>query len=620
MCGINGFNWNDKELARQMNKVLKHRGPDSSGIYSDNSITLGHDRLSIIDLSEKGNQPMEYEHKGRKVVIIHNGEIYNFLELRKELAEKGYNFKSKTDTDVILAGYLEWGFDCVNKFNGLWAFCIYDVDKKLLFLSRDRFGKKPLYYYFDGERFIFSSEIKGILVHDIDRKLSKEAINLYFTLPYSGFIPAPYSIYQNIRKLKRSENLIFDLQKKKSKLNKYYEFPGYNPKNNKEKLIKKGEDLLDDSTRLRLISDVPVGAFLSGGLDSSSVVGTMANYIDLKNLHTFSIGFEGKYDETPYMQEVVEYYGTKHHHQYFGINDLFKLIGNKKGNKNIYYYFDEPFGDTSMFPIYELSKFAKKYVTVSLSGDGGDEMFGGYNNHKRAAQLQFMRKIPGFIRKLAYRVIPEDKSFGKIWQLKKGLKLSLSAEKDYFKYLGEGAFYINKDYLKWIEPKWESELIKNKNFVESAIKMDTKHITLPDHFLTKVDRASMAHSLEVRSPYLDYRFADLGSEIPVKWKTNTSKTKIMMREIIKERVPEKIVKRGKQGFTPPIIEWFEEDKDLNSLFDDCWREFLKIDEIKGNNELVRYLDKILICNNKVYRNSGKIKVVGFVGALEVSNN
>ncbi len=613
MCGINGFNWDDKELAKRMDDTIKHRGPDSDGVYTDKQVSLAHTRLAIMDLSERGKQPMEYEHNDKKVVIVHNGEIYNFLEIKKELEEKGYKFKSDTDTEVILAGYIEWGFKCVKKFNGMWAFCIYDLDKKIFFLSRDRFGKKPIYYYFNGERFIFSSEIKGILVHDVERKLNKEAINLYFVLPYSGFIPSPHSIYSGIKKLPARTNLIFDIGKKEIKLNSYYDLPEYNPKNSKEELIKRSKEILDDSTRLRLISDVPVGAFLSGGLDSSSVVGTMAKYIDISNLHTFSIGFEGEYDETPYMQEVADFYGTKHHHKYFEKNDFFRLVE----KDNIYYYYDEPFGDTSMFPIYELSKFAKKYVSVSLSGDGGDEMFGGYNSHKRAAQLELMRKIPKFMRNTACKMLPDDSSFGFTWQLKKGLKLSVASEKDYFKYLGEDAFYLNKDYLSWIEPLWNKTLSKQKNFVEAIIKMDVEYLTLADHFLTKTDRASMGAALEIRSPYLDYRFAELSSEIPAKWKVSPFKTKILMREIIKERVPKGIVKRRKQGFTPPIIEWFEKDNDMNSLFKDCWDDFLKIDEVKEDQDLIGYLNKMLISKNKIYKNTAKIKVVNFVKSVNI---
>ncbi len=617
MCGINGFNWDDDGLVNCMNEVINYRGPDDRGIYTDDLVSFGHVRLAIIDLSEKGKQPMEYEHNNKKILIVYNGEVYNFLEIRKELEEKGYEFKSDTDTEVILASYLEWGFECVNKFNGMWAFCIYDPYKQVLFLSRDRFGKKPLYYYFDGDRFIFSSEIKGILKHNVERKLDSEAVNIYFALSYSGFIPSPYSIYKNIKKLRHNENLIFNLKNKELKFHNYYSFPEYNPgdrtKSNKEELIKTGKEILDDSTRLRLISDVPVGAFLSGGLDSSSVVGTMAKYIDLHNLHTFSIGFEGKYDETPYIREVVDYYGTEHHHKYFEIEDFFRLIE----KENIYYYYDEPFGDYSMFPTYEVSKLAKKYVSVSLSGDGGDEIFGGYNNHQRAVQLELMRKVPGFMRNIFYNLLP-NKEPGTLLILKKGLKLSLAPEKDYFNHLGEGTYYLNNDYSNWIDPLWKKTLFKYKNFVEAIIKMDAEYLTLADHFLVKVDRASMAHALEIRCPYLDYRFANLSSEIPVDWKVNFYKTKILMRDIIKDRVPEKIIARGKQGFTPPLMEWFETNNDLDSLFKDCWYDFLKIAEVKENQDLIRYLIKILISNNKLYKNTAKIKVMNFVKSLNTS--
>ncbi|MCD6274506.1 MAG: asparagine synthetase B, partial [Candidatus Aenigmarchaeota archaeon] len=217
MCGIAGFNWNDPNLIKKMNNSLKHRGPDGLGTYTDNLISLGHRRLAIIDLTERGKQPMEYEHKGRKAIITYNGEVYNFLELREKLEKKGYKFKSNTDTEVILASYLEWGFDCVKKFNGMWAFCIYDLQKKILFCSRDRMGQKPFYYYYDGERFIFASEIKAIIAaKKINKKenIYKEAVQLYFAL---GFIPAPYSIYKNTFKLEARQNLVFDLNKKKIK-------------------------------------------------------------------------------------------------------------------------------------------------------------------------------------------------------------------------------------------------------------------------------------------------------------------------------------------------------------------------------------------------------------------
>lgn len=308
MCGINGFNWKDGNLIKKMNDSLKHRGPDGEGIYTDNNISLGHRRLAIIDLSKNGKQPMFYHHKGKKVIIVFNGEIYNFLELKEELKNKGYKFNSKTDTEVILASYLEWGENCVNKFNGMWAFCIYDLQKNILFLSRDRFGEKPLYYFFDGKRFIFSSEIKGILKHNIKKTINKEAIDFYLSL---GFIPAPCTIYEGINKLESSTNLIFYLKEKKIKKYKYYELPNYEPIYNKELLKEELKKIISDAVKIRLISDVPLGAFLSGGLDSSEVVYNMTKFMNKKNLNTYSIGFKGKLDETDYIKIMKDFLKTE---------------------------------------------------------------------------------------------------------------------------------------------------------------------------------------------------------------------------------------------------------------------------------------------------------------------
>jgi len=299
MCGINGFNFVNKKILKQMNDSLRHRGPDAEGSYFDDGISLGHRRLSVIDLSENGAQPMTYTHGERTATIVFNGEIYNYKEIREKLKKVGYKFKSNSDTEVILASYLEWGSDCVSEFNGMWAFCIYDKQKSVLFLSRDRLGQKPLYYYFHDDKFIFSSEIKGILKHKIETKLSEDAINLYFS---SGFIPSPYSIYNNIYKLEARQNLIFDLRKREIEKNYYFNYPEYNPSYDKKSLIREGRELLKSATRYRLISDVPTGAFLSGGIDSSAIVSEIVKNSEKKNLATYSIGFEEEYDETPYIK------------------------------------------------------------------------------------------------------------------------------------------------------------------------------------------------------------------------------------------------------------------------------------------------------------------------------
>jgi len=550
MCGINGFNWKDESLVKAMNDSIKHRGPDDSGYYTDDSISLGHRRLSVIDLSKAGHQPMSNE--DGSIWIVHNGEIYNFKEIRKILEKKGFKFKSNTDTEVIIHSYQEWGKNCVKKFNGMWAFCIYDKKEHRLILSRDRLGKKPLYYYWDGEKFIFSSEIKGILKHKIEPKINKEAIDFYFTI---GFIPSPMSIYQKIFKLEPRQLLLFDTTKKKISKEYYYKIPQYRPVYDENKLMKDGKDLLKDATRLRLIADVPVGAFLSGGLDSSTVVATMSDFVDLKNLHTFSIGFEGKYDESKYVKIVKDEFQTIHHHKFFREDDFENLID------NISYFYDEPFGDFSNFPAYDVSELARRYVTVSLSGDGGDEIFGGYSVHELAARVVFIKKIPRFLRKIAYCMLPANDSESFQGKLKEILRLSLIEPETFCAEIGARSVYKPSPFKKWSSRRLRRLLrLSKNNLVEAIIKYDQFYNTLGDNYLVKVDRASMAHALEVRCPFLDYRFIDYSARIPVEWKVNILGTKILMRKIIKKIVPKTIVERGKQGFIPPLAVWINKEK------------------------------------------------------------
>jgi len=552
MCGIAGFNWNDSNLIKKMNNSLKHRGPDGSGIYTDNLVSLGHRRLAIIDLTERGKQPMEYEHKGRKAVITYNGEVYNFLELREKLERKGYKFKSNTDTEVILASYLEWGFDCVKKFNGMWAFCIYDPQKKILFCSRDRMGQKPFYYYYDGERFIFASEIKGILNHEIERKLNRKALDLYLSL---GFIPAPYSILEKIFKLERNQNLIFDLYSKKITKSYYWDLPKYKPEYNEKKIIREIKKLLENSVKLRKIADVEVGTFLSGGLDSSLITSILKIYKD--KLHTFSIGFDDeKYDESKYAYFMSNYLNTIHHHYYFTKKDFEKLL-----NKLPIIY-DEPFADMSAFPTIKVSELARKYVVVSLSGDGGDEIFGGYPLYKIAARIELLKHIPQVITKNLYNLF---KILLNNQNVLKGLELVLINRQNFYSHI----FSENRISSIWYTQNFRKVLNKNKNLVESSMKFDLLFNTVPDKFTVKIDRASMYYSLEVRFPYLDYRILEYSSKIPTEYKVDIIRTKKIMRKLMKDYVPSKIISRGKKGFTPPIKEWLL--KEYSNIVESCFK-------------------------------------------------
>jgi asparagine synthase (glutamine-hydrolysing) len=593
MCGINGFNFLDNMLIQKMNDAIKHRGPDDSGIFADSNVTLGHQRLSVIDLSSTGHQPFVYNHKNRKVVIVFNGEIYNFQEIKMDLGVKGYKFFSKSDTEVLLASYLEWGYECVSHFNGMWAFVIYDVDKEIFFCSRDRVGKKPLYYYNQKEKFIFSSELKGILASndDIAREdnIDPEALGLYFSL---GFIPAPYTIYKNIYKLEARQNLVFDLKDKSIRKWYYYEIPEYNPIYDKKKLIEEGRALLKDAVRLRLISDVPIGAFLSGGLDSSSVVAEMSHFIELKNLHTFSLGFEGKYDETPYINLVRNYFGTIHHHAMFTEKDFEKLIDTYS------WVYDEPFGDFSGFPTYHVSKIAKRYVTVVLTGDGGDEIFGGYITHVTGKRMDLIRKLPRWLRATGAK-IPAKKNldaYTSLYLLKKAFKISLLPHEQFY------AMSMEKDVFKpEIYKSWTIEKLKHcyeksgGSFAETLRLYNLLYNTLSDHYLTKVDRASMANALEARSPFLDYRFIEFAQKIPAEWKVDLFKTKKLMREIIKGIVPEEIVRRDKQGFEPPLTEWIKNDK-YTLRMEEAIKNITKID-----NEMATFLqNRVLKEQNRPY--------------------
>ena len=570
MCGINGFNFIDKSVLKKMNSSLTHRGPDAGGDFYDikNKVSFGQRRLAILDLSENGAQPMTYKHQKKVVTITFNGEIYNFQEIRDELKSKGYKFNSTSDTEVILASYIEWGKDCVKKFNGMWAFCIFDPQKSILFLSRDRVGKKPLYYYHDKDKFIFSSEIKGILSHKIKLELNKDAIDLYFSL---GFIPAPYTIYNNISKLEQRQSLMFNL--KDNSLNKeyYYEWPDYSPVDDRQKLKKEFDSLMTDSVRLRMISDVPLGAFLSGGLDSSTVVNYAKKFND--KINTYSIGFDGKLDETKNIEILRKHFDTNHHHRYFREKDFRDML------KDMFYYYDEPFSDYSMFPTRMLSKFAREKLTVSLSGDGGDEIFGGYPRYKMAYQMELLRKTPKIFRKILM-ILPFSR-------LREGIRLSLLPKETFYSEARQ-EYYKPKIAKEILNKKLKECLKKTKgNLVEAIRLMDIEFYTLPDNFLAKVDRASMINALEVRCPFLDYRLVEYSMKLPTEYKVSLFKEKTFFREIISKFLPKEIINKKKQGFTPPIGEWMKQKKYSKELpnilmtllerniISDSWCDFYK---------------------------------------------
>jgi len=600
MCGIIGFyGFEDKALLKNMTKSLTHRGPDDFGYYSNKLYSLGHRRLSIIDLSKNGKQPMCNEDED--IWITYNGEIYNFLELKNELEEKGYKFKSDTDTEVIINAYEEWGVDCLHKFNGMFAFCIYDVRHKRLFLARDRMGIKPLYFYFNKKgSFFFASEMKAFFEYpEFKGELNKEAMKLFFA---HEFVPNPHTIYKDVHKLPAG---CYVIHEKGLVTQKSYWNPSFNVQENSEKYIMDNIiNKLTESVKLRLMSDVPLGAFLSGGIDSSAIVALMSK-INNEPPKTFSIGFEDKsFDETHKSRIVSELYNTDHHEKIISPKELIKLM------TKLPLHMDEPFGDPSLIPTYVVSEFTRKDVTVSLSGDGGDELFAGYDWYAGQYYAQhFYKHIPfkSFIPKIVNK-IPQTKAV-------RGFTNKL---KRFVDSVNEPEHNRQLRWLNCFGPDEENNLLYNDKIIEpynktinhtislekflnakpgnsfnGMIFADWKHF-LQDDILTKVDMASMKVSLEARTPFLDHNFVEFTSTIPERYKAKMKINGLDRKHILKKALlahdllPKKILYGEKQGFTLPLKNWLRDD--LKFLLD----TYLNEDEIKQNRIFnYRHINKLV---------------------------
>jgi len=555
MCGIAGFNWTNQSLLCEMTDTMKYRGPDDQGCYIDSNVSLGHRRLSIIDISEKGHQPMVFKH----LVITYNGEVYNFKELREQLKSKGYNFISDSDTEVVLYSYHQWGPSCVNRFNGMWAFCIYDREKNTFFLSRDRFGVKPLYYYFDGTRFIFASSLKAIRKHNIDTRVSLVALNFFF---YQKYIGNDLTIFENCYKLKPSENLLFDLNQRKLTRTKYFNLEQEISTHQNTPLterLESVENIITDAVEKRLIADVPVGSFLSGGVDSSLISAIISR--NHKDFDTFSIGFKNKsYDELKYSKLVSQYIHTEHHYDYMEVNE--NII------KFIIENMDEPFGDASLFPTYLLSQIARRKVKVALSGDAGDEVFAGYDTYKAYKLAQYVPTAVVALSKYFTDLLPTSDR-----------KVSLGFKMQRF--VRDFDSNVNTRHLNWMatfnDHQRQKLLTDNFRSAESliecgceksllSIQLNDIHNYLPEDILKKVDFASMLNCLEVRVPFLDYRLVSLVLSLPEEYKIRYFTTKWLLKKTASKYLPKKIVHRPKRGFTVPISKWIKKS--------DFIREFL----------------------------------------------
>lgn len=574
MCGICGFYQSqsiaDLKILQKMNDQIIHRGPDDEGFYFEGPVGLAVRRLSIIDLVT-GHQPQSSYSKNSTVTF--NGEIYNFKELRMNLAKKGYIFRTNSDTEVVVNLYEEYGMDFVHQLNGMFAIGIYDKKKETLILARDRLGIKPLYYYIDPktENLIFGSEIKSILQYpELVREIDPMALDYFLTLEY---IPAPFSLFKGIKKLPGGH--ILKYHNKQVTIKEYWDIKPTTNQRSFPQLKEEFLSLIKDCVRKRMISDVPLGAFLSGGIDSSTIVSQMIDNSS-KRIKTFSIGFEEKsYSELPYSNMVAQKFDTEHHIKNLkpNIKDLVIKLAD---------YFDEPLGDFSNFPTYLVSEIAREQVTVVLSGDGGDEIFGGYE-HYIAQKISKMIDFPPFrffhkpMAQLTHLFPPSELKKGFINRIKRFSEgLNNSYKNRHFRWMlflsaqGKNRLY-SKDYLQDSYTKMLPERSPfDKHFARAGqfkginqdLYLDLKTYMV-DNILVKVDRTSMATSLEARVPLLDHRMVEFAFSLPPSYKVKGNTTKWFFKEAVKDILPREVIHRQKEGFSIPIKNWLKTDlKDL----------------------------------------------------------
>ncbi|GAB4487697.1 MAG: asparagine synthase (glutamine-hydrolyzing) [Raineya sp.] len=574
MCGIAGimaFN----EVGRfslinlqNATEALSKRGPDWGDTYISFFAGLGHRRLSIIDTSENGNQPIS-DHTGRYTIVF-NGEIYNFKNLREQLVERGISFRSQTDTEVLLYAYITWGTYCLDLLQGFFAFAIYDNQENRLFLARDRFGIKPLLYYVDEDRFLFASEMKSIIQFGIEKKLNLTALRHYLHLNY---IPAPETIFQNIYKLLPGHYLLVKNQQVEQK--RYYQIPKHwqdppttlsYPEQQKRLL-----ELMERSVEKRLVADVPLGAFLSGGVDSSVVVAMASKFVP--QLETFSIGYVDNpfFDETHYAESVAKHFGTKHTTFKLSQKDIYEVLF------DVLDYTDEPFADSSALPVYVLSKYVRKYLKVALSGDGADEMLGGYNKHWGEYQMRKNSLAASLVKNLLplWKSLPKsrnDKFSNKVRQMLRfaeGSQMSIAE-----RYWAWAGFTKANEVEELLHPNLKNLEIdnfqKNKEQILAHLQNNSlealnevfytdMHLVLPNDMLTKVDLMSMANALEVRVPFLDHEVVNFIFSLPVSSKIDKGIRKKVVQDAFKQILPKEIYNRPKHGFEVPLLNWLRND-------------------------------------------------------------
>jgi asparagine synthase (glutamine-hydrolysing) len=534
-----------------MTGIIAHRGPDGESLHFDSGVGLGHRRLSIIDL-EGGDQPIFSE--DGSLAIIFNGEIYNYKELRSDLVKAGYKFRTRSDTEVIVHLYHQRGAECVNLLNGMFAFSIWDRSTRTLFAARDRFGEKPFFYTLQTDgTLVFASEIKSILKSNgkVPFKINTDSIDDYFAF---GYIPSPKSIYHSVHKLPAAHTLTWRSGKVSIRRYWSHDTSAVDLPIGSGEILERTEALIRDSVRLRLRSDVPVGAFLSGGIDSSLIV-AMASEVATEKLSTFSVGFtETEFDESTFARHIAEKYETDHHDIVVGGMDLEKFPA-------LVRQFDEPFADPSSIPTYYVTHAASRHLKVCLSGDAGDELFAGYPQYVLEPAEEWVDRMPLFLRKLCFgfpaRILPEGFR-GKGWLRRS----SCDGAVRYQRIIGvfdsiERSQLLRQDAGVSVD---QNASLLSPFFLDDRPTMESRLLAdqatyLTDDILVKVDRNSMLNSLEVRVPFLDHRLVELANAIPMAQKIKDGQQKWVLKELLRNRAPSQITQRPKQGFAMPIRDW-----------------------------------------------------------------
>jgi asparagine synthase (glutamine-hydrolysing) len=564
MCGICGIVKSGAAVTesevRAMREVLAHRGPDRAGQLVQGRVGLGHRRLSIIDLSEAGSQPMLNE--TGTICLVFNGEIYNFQDLQSFLEKKGHLFRSQSDSEVIVHAYEEFGLECLHHFRGMFAFALWDHNRQRLFAARDRLGKKPFFYCLHKGNFYFGSEIKAILAApQIPRELDWESLGFFLSLNYT---PAPYTLFRGIRQLEPAQYLLWEADHLTIKEYWNLAYPPEVPEVEPQKVLPIFERELDEAIRLRLIADVPVGAFLSGGLDSAAVVASAASLYPGR-LKTFAIGFgEKSYDERSNARQVAVRHGTEHH-EILVTPDVKAIL------PELVWHGEEPTADSSMVPVYYLSRFASQNVKVVLTGDGADEILAGYPTYQAHFLLRWLKTWPQGLQQSLYRlahILPV--SHHKVsWDFKlKRLVDALSWNLDYAHYSWR-RIWSPEELAKLIPGKplregfdlyhYWLQRSSNSSPLNRMLYADTRFY-LPNDMLVKVDRMTMAHGLEARAPFLDHQLVELAARLPDSWKLKGLVwKKYLLRRLLQDKVPASIRWQSKKGFNVPVGLWFKGD-------------------------------------------------------------